>query len=149
MPIGVDVVRGAIRLDGFQEGRCFTSWADFVAALPGMLAVEIPTGITNVTIGNQTPSDTDRDHLWLQTDGSGSFLGFYIYTAGAWQQIYPAPNQLFLMYGDSRSPPPGYTVATDDPNISASMLANLQKVWTLGGTSPDWWTVFHATYTGF
>lgn len=149
MTVGVDVIRGALKLDSFLEGKCFTSWADFVAAIPSMFSVEVPSGITNVTISNQSPSDTDRDHLWIKVDGSGSFLGFFIYTSGAWQQIYPAPNQLFLMYGDSRYPPAGYTVATDDPNISATMLANLKKIWTLGGTSPDWWTVFHATYTGF
>lgn len=149
MNIGTDVIRGAIKLDNFLEGKCFTSWSDFISDLPNMLSVEIPTGITNVNIGNLQPSSSELDHLWIKTDGSGSFIGMFIYTTGSWRQIYPAPNQLFLMYGNSTSIPAGYTLASADPNISAAELANLQKVWTVLSTSPTVYSVFHVTYTGF
>lgn len=149
MTIGIDIVRGAIRLDNFVEGKCFTSWAEFLQELPNLLTVELPTGITNVTIGINQPTSSELGNLWIKTDGSGSFVGLFLYMQGAWQQIYPAPNQLFLMYGDSRSVPAGYTLASADPNISALMLSNLQKIWTIGGTTPTWYSVYHATYTGF
>lgn len=149
MTIGNDVIRGALKLDSFLEGQCFVSWSAFIQAIPSMFSVELPAEVTNVTIGNQAPSDDDRDHLWIKTDGSGSFLGLYLYMSGAWQQIYPVPNQIFLLYGDSRYPPPGYTLVSNDPGISSAMLANLKKMWVVGGTSPDWWTMYHATYTGF
>lgn len=149
MTIGIDIVRGAIKLDNFVEGQCFASWAEFLQALPTLLAVELPTGITNVTVGYNQPSSSERGNLWIRTDGSGSFIGLFLYMQSAWQQIYPAPNQLFLMYGDSRTLPAGYTLASSDPNISSVELANLQKVWTEGGTSPTWYSVFHCTYTGF
>ena len=144
-----DVIRGALKLDNFMENKCFSSWEDFVKAFPSMFSVEVPPDITNVSIGAAEPSATDRDHLWIKLDGAGSFVGLYIYAQGAWQKIYPLSNQLFFMYGDSRSLPAGYTLAANDPNISASQLTQMQKIWTLGGTSPSWWTTFHVTYTGF
>lgn len=149
MSIGTDVIRGAIKLNGFLEGKCFTSWSEFISELPNMLSVEIPTGITNVTVGIAQPSSSELDHLWIKTDGSGSFLGLFIYTTGSWRQIYPVPNQLFLIYGSSNNIPDGYTLASNDPNISPAELANLQKVWTILSTSPTVYSVFHVTYTGF
>lgn len=149
MTIGIDVIRGAIKLDGFLEGKCFTSWSEFISELPNMLSVEIPTGITNVTVGNIQPSSSELDHLWIKTDGAGSFIGMFIYTTGSWRQIYPAPNQLFLMYGNSTNIPAGYTLASSDPNLTPAEIANLQKIWTIGGTSPTWYSVFHVTYIGF
>lgn len=149
MPIGTDTVQGVLKLQGLLDEGCFTSWKEFVASIPDLFSVELPNDITNVTVGSSQPSDSERDHLWIRTDGSGSFVGLLIYASGAWRQIYPAPNQIFLMYGDSRSVPVGYTLVSDDPNLSTSEVQNLQKIWTQGGTSPTWYTVFHVTYTGF
>ena len=149
MPVGTDVVRGVLKLEGLLDEKCFTSWQEFVSAIPSLFAVELPNNITNVTVGATQPSDSERDHLWVKKDGSGSFVGLFIYAQGDWQQVYPAPNQLFLMYGDSRAMPAGYILASDDPNISTLELVNLQKIWTEGGVSPTWWTVFHAVYKGF
>ena len=149
MTTGVDNIRGVLKLDNFMEGKCFTSWNDFVRAIPSMFSVEVPSDITNVTVGTQQPSDSERDHLWVRTDNSGAFSGLYVYAQGAWQKIYPVPSQLFFMYGDSRVLPPGYTLAVNDPNISATELSAMQKIWNVGGTGPTWWTTFHVTYTGF
>lgn len=149
MAIGTDVIRSAVKLDGLIEGKCFTSWEEFLSELPKMLIVEIPTGITNVTVGNAQPSSSELDHLWVKTDGAGSFIGLFIYATGSWRQIYPVPNQIFLMYGDSSNIPDGYRLASEDPNISAAMLANLQKVWSILTTSPTTYSVFHVTYAGF
>ena len=147
--IGTDVIQGALKLNGFMEGKCFTSWSDFISAVPSMFSVELPNNITNVTVGNSQPSDSERDHLWVKTGPSGSFIGLFIYASGAWQQVYPVPNEIHFVYGDSRTPPNGYQVASDDANISAAMLADMQKIWTKGAGSPTWYTSFHVTYKGF
>jgi hypothetical protein len=148
MPTGTETIRGVLKLDNFMEGKCFTSWSDFVQAMPSMFSVEVPNDITNVTLGIQQPSDSERDHLWIRTDNSGAFSGLYIYSQGAWQIIYPVPKQLFFMWGDSRNIPAGYTLASVDPNIDSTMLMDMQKIWCVGGTGPTWWKTFHVTYTG-
>jgi len=149
MTTDVDVIQGAIKLQQLPDRQCFTNWQDFLRRLPDLLSVEIPTDVTNVTVGNTYPSDSEQDHLWVKTDSSGNFVGLFLFVTGAWRQIYPLPDQLFLIIGDSRSVPDGYTLASDDPRITALMLANLQKIWTIGGTTPTWYSVYHATFTGW
>lgn len=145
-----DVIRGALKLDNFMESKCFTTWQDFIAAIPSMFSVEVPESITNVTVGNVQPGDSDRDHLWIRKDTAGSFMGLYIYAQGSWKKIYPAPNEIFLVYGDSRTLDPGYKVVTDTNVLTSTEIASLQKIWTVGGTTPTtWWTVFHTVFTGF
>lgn len=144
-----DVIRGALKLDNFLEGKCFESWDDFVKAIPNMFTIEVPGSITNVTVGNEQPTDDERDNLWIRKDTSGSFMGLYLYAQGAWQQIYPLPHQLFRITGDSRHPPVGFTLATDDTNLSSSIRAFLPGTWHVGGTTPTWYDVFEVTYTGF
>lgn len=149
MTLGTDTIRGAIKLDNFVEGKCFTSWEDFIKAFPQMMTVEVPKNITNVTLGPTAPSSSDLDNLWVKTDSGGNFVGLYIFSGGAWNQIYPAPQQLIFMYGDSRAVPPGYQLAVDNPNITATQLQDMQKIWSIGGTSPTWFTTFHCVYVGF
>jgi hypothetical protein len=144
-----DVLRGTVKLDGFLEGCCFTSWDDFVKKLPSLLAIEIPSNVTNVTIGNTQPTDDERDNLWIRKDNSGSFLGMFIYSQGTWQQIYPPPLSAILMLGDSRVIPAGYQLASDVTFVDAATLTALQSLWVIGGTSPTWYKMFHVFYTGF
>ena len=138
-----DVIRGAIKLDNFMEGLCFESFDAFIKALPSMLTVELPAGITNVTSSSQQPGDDERDHLWVRLDGSGSFLGLFVYAQGAWQQVYPPPNVLYLVYGDSRVIPTGYQLASDSPNLTSAQITALKGSWLIGGTSPVWYSLFH------
>lgn len=144
-----DVIRGTISLDGFLDGRCFKSWDEFVKALPSMLTVEIPADSTNVSVGNVQPTDDQRDNLWVRKDNSGSFIGLYVYSQGAWQQVYPPPLSLSLIVGDSRVVPIGYQLASDSSLIDATMLAALQKLWVVGGVGPPvWYKMFHVMYVG-
>lgn len=143
-----DLIRGAIKLDGFREGQCFTSIDDYTKALPGMLAVEIPASITNVTVSADQPTDDERDNLWFRRDNSGSFLGLYLYAQGAWQQIYPVPQQIFKLYGDSRNIPKGFALA-DQPFVSLAQLSKLKEEWLVGGSSPTWYSIFDVVYVGF
>lgn len=149
MPNNTDVIRGALKLDSFLEDKCFTNWESFILSIPTMFSVEVPAGITNVNVGNSQPTDDERDNLWVRKDNSGSFLGFYVYSQGAWRNIYPPPNGPILVVGDSRTIPDGYQLASDSPLITASMLTKLRTLWVLGGTLPDWYTMFHVMYVGF
>lgn len=145
-----DLIRGAVKLDTFIEDKCFTSWKEFIAALPGMLTVEIPASITNVNVGNQQPSDSERDNLWIRKDNAGSFLGIYLYASGSWKKIYPVPGEFNIIFGDSRTPPDGYTLTDDLSSLTSSQKAVLRKVWHVGGTSPStWYDIFTVQYTGF
>lgn len=144
-----DVLRGAIKIDNFLEGKCFTSWKDFVLALPQMLSVEVPTSVTNVTVGTVQPGDDEKDNLWIRRDNSGSFLGMYTFAAGSWKQIFPVPNEIFYVYGDSRNPPAGYSFVEDVTTFSADELTKMRQIWHLGGSSPTWYSTFHIVYVGF
>ena len=144
-----DVIRGAVTLDGFLEGRCFKSWDEFVRTLPSMLSVEIPANATNVSVGNIQPTDDQRDNLWVRKDNSGSFMGLFVYSQGAWQQVYPPPLSAILMLGDSRSIPTGYILASDASFVDAATLVSLQTLWVAGGLGPPiWYKLFHVFYVG-
>jgi hypothetical protein len=144
-----DVVRGAIYLDSFLEGKCFKSWDEFVQALPSMLAVEVPASVSNVSVGNTQPNDDERDNLWVRKDNSGSFMGLFVYSQGAWQQIYPPPNAASLVLGDSRNVPAGYILASDASFVDVNTLAKLMTMWEVGGLGPPvWYKMFHIFYVG-
>lgn len=147
MTIGTDLIQGVLKLNNFQESNCFTCWSDFVKAIPNMFAVELPSNISNVTIGTSQPSDSERDHLWVKTDPSGSPIGLFTYSGGTWNQFLPPQNEIFYVYGDSRSIPSGYILASSSPNLTASQILTLQKTWHAepGG----WYSIFHVVYTGF
>lgn len=145
-----DVIRGVVKLDNFLDDTCFKSWKEFVLSLPQLLTVEIPSSITNVTVGNVQPSDDERDNLWFRQDNSGSFLGLYLFAKNAWKQIYPVPQELTLISGDSRTPPDGFTFAENLTDLSVDQIAVLKKSWHVGGTVPTtWYDLFHVRYTGF
>lgn len=144
-----DVIRGAIKLDSLVSGCCFTSWEDFVKAIPTLFSVEVPATITNVVISNLQPGSSLRDNLWIRLDNSGSFMGLFIYTGGLWQQIFPTPQGIFKMYGDSRVIPSGYLLAdTSNPHLTAGEAAALMASWVLHG-SGLYYTIFDVTYEGF
>ena len=144
-----DVIRGVLKIDNLPDTECFTSWSDFLKRLPYLLSVELPASVTNVNVGSSQPTDDERDNLWVRKDNSGSFLGLFIYAQGSWRQIFPAQNSPILMLGDSRVIPSGYTLASDVTFVTTDQLTALKRLWVVGGTSPEWFTMFHVFYTGF
>lgn len=146
-----DVILGALKLLGKLDCNCFTNWQDFVKSIPSMFAVEIPANITNVTISYDMPDDDQHDNLWIRLDAAGSFVGLYVYAVGDWQQIWPVPQGIFRVYGDSRSISPGYMLAdATNPHLTAAQVAILQTTWApaTDGT-PGVWSIFDVTYEGF
>lgn len=146
--IGTDVIQGVLKLNNFMEGKCFTCWSDFVAAIPSMFSVEVPNNITNVTVSATEPTDSERDHLWVKIDPSGSPIGFFTFSQSAWNQFFPPKNALYYVYGDSNNIPAGYVLASNFSGLSASEILTLQKTWHVNSTGTGY-TIFHVIYVGF
>lgn len=109
----INTITGSVKVVGLLEEGCSLSAQEFLLSLQELLAIEIPVQrITNVIISNQQPGDEDRNTLWVQRTNGGSVIGIRVYSAGKWVQVFPAPNQVYWLYGDSREPPAGYVVIT-------------------------------------
>lgn len=149
MPSNPDSVLAPLKLQGLPDLACFKCFEDLLQALPSYLFAEIPITITNIVFSSTQPLDTQRDYIWFRRDNSGGFLGIYLYVGGQWQQIYPTPNGIFRMYGDSRDIPPGYLLAdADNPNLTAAMATHLETQWLLDPTL-TYYVIFDVTYEGF
>lgn len=146
-----DVIQGALKLLGLPDDKCWSSFSEFLQDFPNLYGVEISNKITNVIVSNAQPLDSERDTVWIRTDNSGSFIGIFLYGAGTWQQMFPAPNQLFRMYGLSTSLPAGFTLAThvNVPAITTAMETQLKTGWYPAPPSAGPYTVFDAVFTGF
>jgi hypothetical protein len=113
-----NTITGSIKVIGLLEEGCSLSAQEFLLSLQELLAVEIPVQrITNVIISNQQPGDEDRNSLWVQQSNSGTVIGVRVFAAGAWVQLFPAPDQIFWLKGDSRVPPAGYRTVTAGTGI--------------------------------
>lgn len=138
MPI---TVRNALKINNIPDLACFKTFTDLLKALPEFYSVEIPNDITNVVISSSEPDESQRDSLWIKTDTSGSFIGLFLYTGGAWNQIYPAPNEIFWVYGDSDDIPAGYElVDTGNANFTTAEIAHLQRMFYPGALIFDTWS---------
>lgn len=154
MPGSSDVVNAPIVLLGLPDLLCVKSVQDLVQQLPNFLVAAIPTSITNVIIGAAEPLDTQRSSFWIRTSNSGGFIGFYLFTGGSWQQIFPVPNGIQAVFrnsGDSIAPPPGYTRLDNlSPLImDPATVAALQTTWIPDGAAPGEYLYYQALFTGF
>lgn len=148
MPAKTDLINGALKVTGLLEDLCIESLQELIQTLPQLLSVQIPASITNVTIGPEQPGDSERQNLWIRTDNSSDFVGIYIYALGQWRQVYPVPGQLFRIVGDSRTPPKGFTLATDSPSLSAAQKTWIVSQWLPNSTN-EYYTIFDVVYSGF
>lgn len=144
-----DVISGAIKLSGLMEGKCFTSWQEFVQALPSMLTIEVPSSISNVTVGNIQPAADELDHLWIRKDSSGSFVGLYVFSLGKWRQVYPVDGEVIWMNGDSRLIPDGYVlIDTGTSGFTQDVINHIKNMYKLDNTGV-YYVYFAVTYVGF
>lgn len=149
-----DSTRGNIVLTGLPDTKCFTSWQDFLAALPEFLGVEIPvSSITNVVVSNVEPSSSQTNSIWFRLNNAGGFIGIYVFSAGIWNDIYPVnvdspvvTNQIFWFFGDSAQPPPGWTNTNDYTGLTAAVKAALAAQWNFEGGIFNYYS---AVYIGF
>lgn len=127
-----NTVRGAIKVDNLPDRACFTTYVEFINALPQYLTVEVPNSITNVIIGSSPPGEDDKDKLWLRRDNSGRVIGLYTFQNGAWRpfdtSVVPGVINIKWVVGNSANIPDGYILIesgnTDIPsNVVQSIIA--------------------------
>lgn len=153
MPNTTDVTRAPIVVTGLLDTKCFTTWQDFIKDLPDLIAAEVPNSITNVIISNVQPSSSQTTSIWFRLSNDGSFLGLYVFSAGAWHQIYPVnvdtpvvTTQIFWLFGDSSQPPAGFTNTDSFTGLSVAVQTALKAMWVLEGTT---YTYYSAVFSGF
>jgi len=135
-----NTVIGQLILKALPELECFTNFTDFLKALPGLYAVEIPASVTNVIVGPAQPSSSQTSSIWVRVNNAGTFLGIYVFSDGNWIQVVPAPNQIIWMYGDSSVVPDGYktTDAASGDEISVALALALKALWITGNVGPNY-----------
>lgn len=140
-------ITGAIKVLDLPETACFTSFPDLIRSLEQYLAVQIPPqSFSNIVISNTQPGSADRDKIWWRLSNSGSFVGIYFYSGGNWIQVFPAPNQIFWLYGDSANPPTGFSFAAVSSLFSAPNYATLIAQAIPAGPGP--YVYYPAVYVG-
>lgn len=119
-------IKGAIKVAGVPDSACFTTFAELLRSLGQYLTVDIPNQtFSNVVISVSQPGQADRDKIWWRLGGSGTFVGIYGYTGGQWVQVFPAPQQIFWLYGDSSAPPTGFSFDLVSTVFTAPQYATL------------------------
>jgi len=123
-----DTIRGAIKLNGLPERAVFTSWEEFIKALPQYLSVEVPaSAISGVVVSSSAPTEDERDKLWFRRNVAGSFVGVYAFQGGAWERFYTyAPGEVVWLTGNSASPPTGFRVIeSGEPSLPTAVVNNI------------------------
>jgi len=143
------ITKGKLVLQNLPDLFCFTDAKDFLTQLPNLLGVEVPADITNVIVSNTQPLDSQTTDVWFRISNSGSFMGIYVFSQGQWRAVFPYPNGVYWMYGDSRTVPEGYALidssnAAVAPAVTASLMT--QYVPDPGNT---YFLYFAVTYVGF
>ena len=130
-----------LSIKGLPDLTCFKSFADLLLALPNFLTVEIPDNITNVTVSNIQPLDTERDHVWFRFSNGGTFIGIYLFTDGSWKQFFPVPQSVYTVYGNSDFPPEGYITTEDSGSLTSDQKEFFKAQWHFTGSIFDVFTV--------
>jgi hypothetical protein len=143
-------IKGAIVVNGVPEKACFDNFTQLLQALGTYLAVEIPEQFfSNLVVSVAQPAQADRGKPWWRISPSGGFIGIYTYANNVWNQVLPAPNQVFWLYGDSSNPPAGFTYLDSTQTIfSAPDYAQLIAMAIPNG-GPEPYVYYPAIYTGF
>lgn len=124
-----------VHVKGLIDDTCFSSFQEFILALPQYLQVLIPSTVTNVSVSNIQPLDTQRDYVWFRRSNGGVFIGIYVYSEGGWIQVFPVPGSVTRVAGgDSRNPPDGY-ISAEDANLPSDQINHLMASWLLDPTN--------------
>lgn len=145
------VIKGVIKVQGVPDSACFEGdgFAALLKALGSYLTVEIPNQtFSNIVISVAQPGQADRDKIWWRLSSSGSFVGLFWYSNNVWSQVFPAPQQIFWLYGSSANPPAGFSfdalqTAVTLPQYTA--LVNLATTLSAGGPP---FGIYPAIYVG-
>lgn len=146
-----DEIQGAVKILNLPDVACFETIQQWAAALAEQLVIEIPSTITNVVIGNSEPTDSQNTALWVRRDNAGTFIGLYVFSSGAWLQIYPVPlplTQFTWVTGSSLSIPTGYKRADLFPGLTAGQITFYQARWYADPGNPGEYLDFEVYYSG-
>ena len=142
-------ITGAIKVIDVPEDASLTTVRDLLQQLERYLAVEFDVDkITNVVVSSLEPEVSERDIVWFRLDNAGNFIGVFVFVQGQWLQMFPCPNEVTKVTGDSRNPPPGYAlVSTELAGFTTAMVNKLQTEWELD-PSETYYVIFHVVYVG-
>jgi hypothetical protein len=142
------IVTGAIKFIDVPNDFCITTITELIKFVQKHGAVEFNASeITNIYVGTSQPTDTSV--VWFQISPSGNFIGVYVYAQSQWLPVFPPPNQVIRMYGDSANVPLGYELITSTtPGFSLAMVTFLQAQWMPNPSSPSDYVIFDVVYVG-
>ncbi len=142
------IVTGAIKFIDVPNDFCITTITELVKFIQQHGMVEFnASAITNVVVGTEQPADTSV--VWFQISPSGNFIGVFVYVQSQWVPVFPPPNQVIRMYGDSADIPIGYELITvDTPGFTLEMVNFLKAQWMGSDSSPGDYVIFDVVYTG-
>ena len=126
-----DVVKGALKLTGILDRNCYKSWVDAFKAIPSLFSVEIPADALGVIISATEPNEGSRNKLWIRQGNSGTIIGMYIFTDGAWNPFYNVITndgniEIKWIKGDSANPPDAFeAILPGDPVLDPALVLHL------------------------
>lgn len=146
-----NITRIPLTVDNLPDLDCVNGWQEAFLTFIKNSVVEVPSSITNVKISNESPSSGERNYLWIRLNNSGSFVGFYIFADGDWQNVPAGPvlGAIYRVAGqNSESLPAGFALADGNtPPVSSGEAAILMATWFPVGSGP--WTMFDMIFVGF
>lgn len=79
---------GLVKVLNIPQNFCFQGSAgDILQQIAANLAVQLPSSITNVVVGNSEPTNIQTTAIWVRQDGSGQFIGLYTVNEGSWELL--------------------------------------------------------------
>lgn len=150
MPTPENLNVGALQLKTIPELPCFQSFEELLRAIPELYSIIVPDSITNVIVSNVEPNSDQTTALWIRLSNDGTFIGVYVYTQGQFVQIWPVPNEVIWLYGDSEVPPTGYVNTDNAPagTLSTGLKASLKAAWIAGNKTPPSYEYYSAIWVG-
>lgn len=145
-----DYVVGRLRNLGLVDQQCFTTWEDFLQAVPSLFAVDVPREVTNVSIGAVQPSESEKDNLWVRVDSSGNFLGFYTFSYGAWRKAYQyTQNDVLWQWGRSDEIEDGFRLIDQNTNLPPTVISSLMLQYIVDPINPGVYNYFAVQFIGY
>lgn len=141
------LITGVIKAIDTPQDASLTTVQALIKDMEKYLAVEFDVEkITNVFVSSVQPDNTERDVIWFRINNAGNFIGIFVYIQSQWLQMFPPPNAITRVYGDSRDIAPGFVlVSTDLSGFNSAMVAKLQESWITEG---DHKILFDVVYVG-
>lgn len=139
---------GAVQVLGVPDSACFDNFAELLRSLGTYLTVDIPNqNFSNVVISTAQPGQADRDKIWWRLSNSGAFVGIFFFSNSVWTQVFPPPNSIAWLYGNSDSPPAGYSFDAVAGLFTAPEYAQLIALAVPNGGTPPF-VFYPAVYVG-